>query len=237
MADELPPEEILEIEDQPKDDDELPPDEGDKADEKDSEASELEVIKKRLKDTQAAFTRKSQENSELKNRMSALEGKLEGVIATQHKPAEPKPENPFSFLDDEKQVETLLEDPKNVANAFKRVLGTLPDIFERRDKVLISEMKKMFGSVATDEGREVAAKVARMRQDSDYEAFSDEQLATLVKKSMKAQAAKKDKFRGGVGGSGGGARADDGSDDELEASANDYFKRLYGNSLDEPKKK
>ncbi len=235
MAEELPQDDVLELEDQPTDDGDQPENIGDD-DKSDSGAQDSKITEKRLKDTQAAYTRKSQEHAELQKKYAALEGKVDLLLQQSQSKPESKPENPFGFLDDEKEVETLLEDPKNVANAFKKVIGTLPDIFERRDKVLISEMRKMFGSVATDEGREVAAKVAKLRQDSEYDSFTDDQLTVLAKKSLKAQAVKKDKFKGGVGGSGGRVSRDGEGDDELEQLSNDYFKRLYGNSLDDPKK-
>lgn len=207
------------------------PEQDDSVDDQDSQDQDPKITEKRLKDTQAALTKKAQENAELKSKFDQLNGKLEMLLQQQQAKTEKKEEEPneFQFLDDEAEQQKLLDDPKNVATTFKRVLAGLGTTLQKRDAYLLGEVKKLVQSNTSDEGRIVSATVQKLRQDSDYQAFSDEQLAVLAKKQIAAKAAKakqKDNFKGGAGGNSGYRGTSTGNDD-TDAEVNRFLKMLY----------
>lgn len=160
---------------------------------------------KRVKDAQAALTRANQEKAELKKRLELLDAKLDGVLHATQKPKDEP--NPFGWIDDEKELEEVYSDPKNLAKREKRMLQTLVQVLETRDsaltEMLLSEVKKVDPT-----RRELAEKVAELREDPDYEGFSEDQLVVLARKAAKSERketveenVQRDNFRGSAGGS------------------------------------
>ena len=219
---ELEDDEIIEGEDEAP---EEQPDE--QSDESDDTAEEPAKLQKRLKDTQRAFTKKSQEAAELRKKldeMEQLKGEIKAIKEMSVQKQEPQKEkSPFEFLDEEETASTLLDDPKNIISLQKKTLSGLAEILERRDKAMLSEIKKQLGNVVSDEGRALAKKVSELRKDNDYSAFTDEQLAVIAKKTIKP-APSKDTYRGGMGGK---SSARGTLKDDDESSAKEIFKTLY----------
>ena len=219
---ELEDDDIIEGEDETPEDDQ--PEEGEKSDDTVEEPAKLQ---KRLKDTQRAFTKKSQEAAELRKKldeMEQLKGEIKAIkeLSVQKQETQ-KEKSPFEFLDEEETAQTLLDDPKNIISLQKKTLGGLAEILEKRDKALLSEIKKQLGSVVSDEGRALAKKVSELRKDNDYSAFTDEQLAVIAKKTIKTAPAK-DTYRGGMGGK---SSARGTLKEDEDASAKEIFKTLY----------
>jgi hypothetical protein len=196
-----------------------PPREADEVADKDVEGDAGEPKKgktdaDRLKNTRDELLRKSQENADLKRKLDELSGKIEGVIQMAQTKSEQKEEaNPFSFLDDEATLDNLYEDPKNMAKVLKQMVGYIGQTLSARDKALLEEVQNRVKEVDPERKR-LAAKVAELRNDSDFSSFTDEQLIVLAKREA-AKAAKdddkdedtqvRDGYRGGIGGSGGGS--------------------------------
>lgn len=240
MADEtIPPDDDLELDDvsDAGDQDDAPDSDeviesDDESDDKDSQDQDHQTTEKRLKDTQAALTRKAQENKELRTKYDELNGKLEILLRRQEeadKPKEETPEDDFGFLDNEEEQKTLLDDPKNVAGAIKKSVLAIGKTLSRRDQFLLNEVKKIVGSAVTDEGKAINQRVAVLRRDADYGQFSDEQLQVIAKKQLLAKAKKagKDTYKGGFGGRGGYRGGTQTQEDDVTAEANRFLKMLY----------
>lgn len=160
------------------------------------------TLEKRFKDTQAKLTKTATEKAELEKSLAQLTGKVDALVSMSNKSeTREAAEDPFKFLDDEEEVNNLLDDPKNVAKALKRTLAGIARVLEDRDRFVLGEIDRRDPTV-----REVREKVEELRKDSDYQGFSDKQLAVIVKKGLvKAPKADEeedddDGFRGGVGG-------------------------------------
>lgn len=238
--DELPPDDLeLEVESDAGGDDDAP-EQDESVDDQDSQDQDPKITEKRLKDTQAALTKKNQELSDFKSKFDSLNGKLELLLQQQQqkdKPADEKGE--FDFLDNEDEQKALLDDPKNVALALKKVLAGLGKTLEKRDAFMLGEVKKMVSANTSDEGRAVSQVVSKLRQDADYQGFSDEQLAVMAKKQIAAKAKSKttDNFKGSAGSRNGYRGGNVPADDDVEAESERIFKMLYPKGFKDSKDK
>lgn len=165
---------------------------------------ESATLEKRFKDTQAAFTRIAQEKKALEKELAEVKGKVDAVIAmrgvNEERETEPAP---FSYLDDDEAVGSLLDDPKNVRDAMKKVVSDVAKILDLRDRAILGELERRDPTT-----RELGSKIAELRKDPDYEGFSDRQLAVLAKKQITRieQPDEADDDDGFVGSVGGGRR-------------------------------
>lgn len=168
------------------DDEEHKPDEGPESAKADKDSPESEdqdptVLSKRLKDTQKKFTQIAQEKAELARQFAMLTGRVDEISRSREKKTEEV--SPFAYLDDEKTVGELLDDPKNVRDVLKRTLGVIADMVQTRDQALLGRMVQEIES-RDPTIREVKAKIEELKQDPDYDGFSDRQLAVIAKKNV-----------------------------------------------------
>ncbi len=180
------------------------------------EADEPTGTDKALKDTKAELTRKSQELSELKERMARMEGMVE---ATAKGKPEEAAEDPFDWLNADNFEEEVLADGKNTVDAFKRIVGIFGKAINERDAYWNHQFQELQGKLTdVDPSRsELNSKIAQLRKDPDFAKLPREALEVFAKKSMGGM-----EYRGSPGG---GARAPArpaGMDKEVER----YMKRL-----------
>lgn len=228
---------------------ELPPDNtGEVKSEKDSQdgAEGDPKLEKRLKDTQAAFTRKSQENAELRRELSEIKGKLDAVIQLRGQRDEQNQPDPLAFLDDPKQVETLLDDPENVARGLKTVVGAFGRTLESRDAALLKAVKEIIANTGIQSP--VAVKVAEMKKEKAYEGLPDNVLEKIALNLVNSTASKSEddededddqeqtRFRGAPAGGKKFSRAAGGKGkSEVDQLADKFYKRLYKEDYKESK--
>lgn len=179
---------------------------------------------KRVKDAQAALTKANQRAAESEKKLVELEAKLDTVLKMRPPEQKPPPENPLKWMDEPEFVEGLLDDPKNVQGALKRMVDFFGQTLEMRDRALFHEIETRDASVQSLRG-----KIAELKKDPDYEGFSDKQLATIARK-QEQQAAPPDDgdddepVRGGPGG---GSAPRGKRQTEQEREVQGWMRRLY----------
>jgi len=159
-------------------------------------------------DTKEAFTKASMEKAELMGRLKALE---ETQAA---KPAEP------DWLE---QIDTnaLKEDPVAMRDALIKLRGEVANALRMRDDMYESRLKTLDPSIVA-----MKDKIAELKQDTDYQGFSDAQLAVIAKKGNK-----KSETHTPQGGVGGGRRAATSASSDDDVKQSPLFKAIYGDIL------
>ena len=192
-----------------------------------AEEQDPKILAKRYKDTQAAYTKASQERADLKRQVEALQTQVNTVIQMSGKDGEKKtPSNPFAFLDDESVQEKLLDDPKNIAQAMKQLLYGVAEMVDARDKAFISRIESVDPSVRT-----MRDKIAELKQDPDYRDFSDSQLAVIAKKQTDKKVEKEeeeDNYQGPMGNGRRIVRNKSSDKDSAEEKAINYWMSKIG---------
>lgn len=160
---------------------------------------DVSVLNKRLRDTQSAYHKKSEELKRIQSELDKVVGKVDLLATQATKKDEAPAEDPLSFLDDEELQTSLLDDGKNIAGALKKTVGALVGLLKSRDQYYDSRLKQ--GEAKSDPAY---SKVLELRKDKDYEGFSDDQLMVIAKKLVVNSEAEeeeipRDAYRGGAG--------------------------------------
>lgn len=185
----------------------------------DKEASQdtPSIQEKRLADTEKALQERQREFHEMSQKLAELKGQM-SVMSQQNQPVAK------DILDDEAIAAKLRDDPSAVLGIMKQKLAEqqsqFAGVLEARDRFYQEQISKSDPNVVL-----MRDKIAEMRKDPDMQAFSDQQLAILAKKSAKPG------YRGAPGGQ---RQAQTNRSDDITES--DLFKKIYP-EWEPPKKK
>lgn len=133
-------------------------------------------LEKALKDTKAALTREQQAKADLRREMDELKGQVQALTAIKGSEQEAKPEeNPLAFLDDPQYLQTLLDEPENVADAIKRMSQFIGNTLRARDAFYASEFQKRDPEVKRHN-----EKIAELRKNPALAHLDDATLAAAI---------------------------------------------------------
>jgi hypothetical protein len=141
-----------------------------------------QVPAKRYKDLQAAFTRTSQENSELRSKLDQLSGKVEAMMATVHPRQEEKPSDPLDFLVSKELEDEVLDNPATALKAIRKtadlVRSQVAQLLDLRDRALMESLKRQDPRI-----EENADEIRELRKDPRLANAPDEVLMAFVERS------------------------------------------------------
>jgi hypothetical protein len=187
------------------------PEDGDNAEDsgdKPGQSNADTVLSKRLKDTQAAYTRSQMELAELRGRLSALEAPVT------------KREDVKDWIDDY-QVDDLEFGPKDTKEMLKRLRSEVAQAIEARDQFFLNKVEN-----ANPEVHELRDEIDRLRQDPDLAKFDDKVLVVLAKKN-KASRERREASERGPSAPGGRRTGTQGKAEDIRD--NPLFRKIYEN--------
>lgn len=173
-----PPEELeddTEVTPENPDDSGTPP-EGD-----DELPDDPKVLKQRLKDTQRSFHESQAKLSETTRKLDKLSGRMEALEQSR---TPETAEEVKDWLDEEFPDDDVAAAPQKTKDMIKRLRKEIGQVLRQRDDYLLSEAEKRAVRKArlTEVDEEA---LQQLRDDPDYEGFSDEQLVTILRKQAK----------------------------------------------------
>lgn len=197
-------------------------------------------IAKRLKDTQAAFTKASQERAEERKRADALEQRLaqmEGMLTVlKDRPAAPEKQevqtNPFEFLDDPYIKERFYEDADVPIKAMKQTVDIIGRALVARDLEWTETLKKFKDELLNQVNRPdpaIAAKIVELRKDPELANLDDKALAILAKRLPATETAERREYPGAAP-SGSRRPAPPASDPAWDKAIKAKMKEIYGDA-------
>ena len=193
-----------------------------------SQDSQPSTEEKRVRDAQAALTKKSQEAAQLKSEVDTLKGQVETLIKMGRQPETPQPPQRKNILEDEERLTTLLDDPKNVAMLLEEQKREILETLVLRDRAFYEELDKRDPSV-----RQLKGKIEELKKDPDFDGFSEMQLAVLAKKQIGTSREEPEEIDDGFRGSpAGGRRVEAKSKTETDRETESWMRKLYGNRFD-----
>lgn len=166
-------------------------------------------FQKMFLDTKKAFTKSQME-------LANLKGQLE-VLKTQSVAHPETPKVDTDWLEDV-DWEAVRADPSLVKDMVVNLRNEIADVLRARDSYMEAKLQSADPEIVTYRN-----KIAELRLDPDYQAFSDKQLAVLARKlSNSTEPAAPNKPKGSVGG---GSRPVAGPTDIKDTP---LFKKIYG---------
>ena len=176
--------------------------------------ADVEVLKQRLKDTQKAFHTTRAELSKTKSELDKLSGKVE--VLTQREPTEQETKD---WLDSEFADEEIQANPAKSKEIIKRLRGEVGGVLKARDEWILGHVKQLIEK-AKSSSPELDEAIQKLREDSDYEGFSDEQLSVIARKTVKPSAAR---LPPSIGGRRNASVAED-----SDITKHPLYKKIYG---------
>lgn len=213
ITQEEPAEEIVEEVKETVTEEEVTPGEpGEETPEDSENPEEDQDYKKMFLDTKKAYTKAQMELAELKGKTAALE-----EVSSQR-----QVETEEDWLDKVDDDE-LRADPSNVKKLIKKIRAENIEVMRMRDAWLLEQIEKQSPELLV-----LKEQIAALKSDSDYEGFSDKQLAVVARKGSKA---KPKKARGAPG----GKRVSVAK--EVDVRKSPLYQKMYGDEFKEQEKK
>lgn len=167
-----------------------------------------EGLKKALADTKRAYTKAAMELAELKGRMSAMETK-------------PTPVPEKDWLD-EFEDDSLRLNPELAKEMIRKHRQDVVQLLEQRDRFWEGQLKNLDPDVLTMKDR-----IAELRQDPDYQAFTDKQLAIVAKKQKRSEVVDEEPEPVLSSGAPGAGRGSGGGGHDVNIRETPLFKKIY----------
>lgn len=154
-------------------------------DSQEEDGSNIERLEKRYKDVQSWSTKLSQENKDLKSRLDQLQGGQEALsqaLSNKEPAAEAK-----DWLDTIDPID-LIDNPDNLKDTLSKlradIVGELVSTLKKRDSAISEQMGEIDPRKISD--RKLIStyedKISSMKEDPDFEGFSDIALAKIAHK-------------------------------------------------------
>ncbi len=142
-----------------------------------------------LKDTQRAYHEAQKTNKILTERLARMEGKLEGMeVGKPKKEDYQNMENPFAFIEDKGLRDKMLDDPGTAVELVDQTVSGLMKVLSMQDKYWQDRFKKVEDMANRPTDPKVNDRIRELREDPDFEDFTDAQLAKLAKKGIGREA-------------------------------------------------
>lgn len=213
---ELPEDQIDQNEPQPTD-----PPEGD------SQEGGEKSSEERVKNAQRKMHQLAREKAELERRLSELTGKVDTLTqVVKPKEGEQQEANPFEFLDDKEFLESLYDDPKNMAKALKQIVTTVGSALQQRDRYYEQTLAERVRLVDPEYIR-LKPKIEELRKDQTLADLPEEKLAAIARKMVGVPKEEEDTYRGSLDGTGRRPPARSPKDKAFEEAVSAFERRLY----------
>jgi hypothetical protein len=176
-----------------------------------------------LRDTQAAFTKVTQERAQLAEKIAELERAVEAIRRQGNQAAQPTSRDPFEFLDSENFETEFLEKPresvKKIINTLGVILHGMHQDFESKIEAIKKELNRP--------PKTVLDRVAKLRQEHpELSDVPDDHLAKIVM-VLGGQNSDESGKKEWPGEAGGGRRAAPrSSGDELNPKVREFMRRM-----------
>ena len=182
---------------------------GDEKEPKEAQKGSEEGLKKALTDTKRAYTKSQMELAELKGRLSAMETKP---------PSEPQKDWMEDFGDD-----ALRLNPELVKEMIRKHREEVVGVLRQRDQYWEGQLKNLDPDVLSMKDR-----IAELRQDPDYQQFTDKQLAIIARKTATAEPEEETVIVRSPGSPAGGRGSASGAGKETNIRQSSLYKKIYG---------